>query len=110
MTNHKDQATPIILKKKIEHYSNCCGAYMENVPDSDVCPDCKEHCTPMIGEYILKSINEIDELVEALRWSLKTINALVKTYNIEKTSNDPSKTNWDKLYIAKQALARAGGK
>jgi len=26
------------------YYSNCCGAYMPDYPDSDICPECGEHC------------------------------------------------------------------
>ena len=27
-------------------FSECCGAYMANWPDSDLCPDCKDHSGP----------------------------------------------------------------
>ena len=27
-------------------FSECCGAYMANWPDSDLCPDCREHSSP----------------------------------------------------------------
>lgn len=30
--------------KKYNMMSNCCSAFMSAWPDSDVCPDCGEHC------------------------------------------------------------------
>ncbi len=28
-----------------EYYSNCCGSFMNDWPDSDICPSCGEHCS-----------------------------------------------------------------
>lgn len=54
-----------------------------------------------------QAFSSYQEIVVALKWALQTIDRVSKTYGIEHTSNDASKTNWDKLYEAKQALAQA---
>ena len=32
------------FKNDIRFISNCCCAFMSDYPDSDICPECKEHC------------------------------------------------------------------
>jgi hypothetical protein len=33
-------------KTEPNYYSNCCDYPLSNWPDSDICPQCKEHCVP----------------------------------------------------------------
>jgi hypothetical protein len=36
----------VIIEDDDTNYSNCCGAEMPDWPDSDFCPQCKEHSEP----------------------------------------------------------------
>ena len=36
------------------YYSDCCAKQIPNYPDSDICPECGEHCVGMTEEEILE--------------------------------------------------------
>jgi hypothetical protein len=38
------------FKNDIVFISNCCGAYMPDYPDSDICSECGEHCKAISEE------------------------------------------------------------
>ena len=76
------------------------------------CPNCGRTdahwyicCDGCNGEFEGQPNKINTMLLAALKWAVKTIDRLSTTYEIKHTSDDPSKTDWDKLFEAKQVIA-----
>lgn len=82
-----------MTKHNLKHYSNCCGAYLHDWPDNNLCSDCREFCGAYIESECLKRINTYDELVDACKTALQ----LIKDNWIEEHGNKQVGEAWGKL-------------
>lgn len=55
-------------REVVRYYSNCCGAFMYDYPDSDFCPQCKEHA----GAITEKEYFAEGEVILPLHRGIKT--------------------------------------
>ncbi len=39
-----DEEAGVKVDNTLDPHSNCCGRYMPRHPESDLCPECREHC------------------------------------------------------------------
>ena len=65
------------------YYSHCCDVPMPNYPDSDICPDCKEHCTGLNEEEMEETgrkpkENSAYDLIKSLDQTIIEVNKIKK--------------------------------